>query len=415
MHPRFGSINPDDYDGGMPSLMSHVHNLRLESTLDDDSRLPCLRTKDSASAAPLAKLGRPLEREGETKQIQVAVETFVEDLLKCVGKLDSRFICKTIPSGSFYEGTKVGGPNEFDFMAEIEVLSFRGACTSIWDSAYPGRALVRPCPFLASTLFRDLLSDLSHLSSTSFHDAFFETLNKALRITDPLPQCWERIVKGCRKGPAVTLVLTWRGQKYRRLQVYVDITPAIKFFHWPQWTDLSATTNPCNKTSSTEDWKESYPKYLKEVVKLGFHLVPTFIFWRASFSVAEMHILKMFGPESNRLTCYRCAKFLRDHYRDGDRSVLTSYMLKTAFLFELEKFSDDKFWSNEQLFERLRGMLNFILIESKQEELGSYFVSSAPICNNEREYQILPKTVKDIMEHLNMFMLLGLEPWDHPL
>ena len=201
MHPRFGSINPDDYDGGMPSLLSHVHDLRLESTLDDDSLLPCLLPRDSASAARLAKLRRPLERDGETKQIQVGVETFVEDLLNCVGKLDSRFICKTIPSGSFYEGTKVGGPNEFDFMAEIEALSFPGACTPIWDSACPGRAFVRPHPFLASTLFRNLLSDSSHLSSTSLHKAFFETLNKALRITDPLPQCWKRVVKGCPKGP----------------------------------------------------------------------------------------------------------------------------------------------------------------------------------------------------------------------
>ena len=144
------------------------------------------------------------------------------------------------------------------------------------------------------------------------------------------------------------MVLTWRGRKYRRLKVYIDITPAIKFSHWPQWTDLSATTNQRNKTSSTGGCNE------EQVVKLGFHLVPISTFWRVSFSVAEMHILKTFSPESNRLTCYRCAKFLRCHYRDGDRSVLTSYMLKTAFLFELEKFSDDKFWSNEQLFARLR-------------------------------------------------------------
>ena len=54
--------------------------------------------------------------------------------------------------------------------------------------------------------------------------------------------------------------------------------------------------------------------------------------------------------------------------------MLTSYMLKTAFLFEMEKFPDDKFWSKEQLLALLHGMLNFILTESKAEELGSFRV-----------------------------------------
>ena len=54
--------------------------------------------------------------------------------------------------------------------------------------------------------------------------------------------------------------------------------------------------------------------------------------------------------------------------------MLTSYMLKTAFLFEMEKFPDDKFWSKEQLLALLHGILNFILTESKAEELGSFRV-----------------------------------------
>ena len=47
-------------------------------------------------------------------------------------------------------------------------------------------------------------------------------MDKALSIIDPSPPHWEKIVTGGQKGPAVTLVPTWRGQKYRRKKVQFE-------------------------------------------------------------------------------------------------------------------------------------------------------------------------------------------------
>lgn len=402
MH-RFGSLNPDDY-GGMPPFLTHIHNRRRENIDSVDE--VAVFGRDSTVSTRLAKVGRPLEQGGENQQIQVAVETFVNNLLKCIGKLEGRFISTVIPSGSFYEGTKVTAPDEFDFMAEIQVLSFRGACSVHWHSAFPGRPIVKPHPFLAYTLFSDVIQGSSGLSSGRFLNAFEKTLLSALDVMDPLPTCWGRSIKIGHKGPSVTLVLTWNGRKYRTLDISIDITPAIKFFHWPQWTDISATTTAGGGLTSLGAAKESYSKTLKEkVTKLGFHVVPVTPLWRASFSVAEMHILKSFSPDSNRLTCYRCAKYFRDQHK-GDSSVLTSYVLKTGFLFELEKFPDEKFWRNEELFVRLHGMLNQLLREAKEEVLGSYFVSSFSISKSLME-DILPHAIQRILDDLLLLMLLG--------
>lgn len=118
---RFRRLNPDDY-GGMPSLLLHLHNKRKESTETPD----CVAAagKNSTVSTRLAEVGKPLEKGGEVKEIQEAVEVFVCELLEIVGILEGRFISTVIPCGSFYEGTKVTAPDEFDFMAEIQVLFF---------------------------------------------------------------------------------------------------------------------------------------------------------------------------------------------------------------------------------------------------------------------------------------------------
>jgi len=400
---RFGSLNPGDY-GGMPSMLSHVHDWRRENTAPDP--FACFG-KGILVSSRLREVGKPLQKHGENQAIQVAVEKFVNDLLNCVGRLEGRFISTVIPSGSFYEGTKITAPNEFDFMAEIQVLSFRGACTLHWHSAFPGRPLVKVHPFLAATLFPDLLcGSAKSISSSSFRNAFEKTLQNALGMVI-LPPCFESSIRIGQKGPSITLVLTWRGQKYKNLDISIDITPAIKFFHWPQWTDMSATAPSARKLRGLSASRESYSKRLKEqVTKLGFHVVPVSPLWRGSFSIAEMHILRRFSPESNRLTCYRCAKYFRDHHR-GDKKVLSSYILKTAFLFELERYPEDEFWTSEELFPRLHGMMNRLQSESKEELLGSYFVSSFAI--NEKWEAIIPYAIQRILEDLNLLMLLGPE------
>ena len=67
MHPRFGSVNPNGYDGEIPFLLSHIRNLRLKNTLENDLLLPRIMRKDSASAAHLAKLGHPLEQANKSR------------------------------------------------------------------------------------------------------------------------------------------------------------------------------------------------------------------------------------------------------------------------------------------------------------------------------------------------------------
>jgi hypothetical protein len=65
----------------------------------------------------------PRVRKAEEGVLQV-----MTSILDGVAARDRKFASKLIKSGSYYDGVKVGQPDEFDFMAELSELSRPGAC-----------------------------------------------------------------------------------------------------------------------------------------------------------------------------------------------------------------------------------------------------------------------------------------------
>lgn len=118
-----------------------------------------------------------------------------------------------------------------------------------------------------------------------------------------------------------------------------------------------------------------------------------------------MYILKFFCLGSNCLISYRCVKYFCDQY-EGDSFVFILYVLKIGFFFELEKFLDEKFWSNEELFVWLYGMMNYFFCEVKEEVFGSYFVFFFFISKSEME-DILFYVIQRVLDDLFLLMLFG--------
>ncbi|CAF4496955.1 unnamed protein product, partial [Didymodactylos carnosus] len=67
----------------------------------------------------------------EIDQLTHDIELFVEQLCTFIGNVDSRFKGKLIKSGSFYEQTKNGDPDEYDFMIDLEYR-----CLSIYGLSH---------------------------------------------------------------------------------------------------------------------------------------------------------------------------------------------------------------------------------------------------------------------------------------
>lgn len=64
------------------------------------------------------------EKSDEKRDIESGVHDIVEEILHAVGQTNPEFqFSKILPSGSFYEGTKIGCLNEFDYMVVLKTLS----------------------------------------------------------------------------------------------------------------------------------------------------------------------------------------------------------------------------------------------------------------------------------------------------
>ena len=64
------------------------------------------------------------ENKRETDEIEQGVRQMIETILGRLKENRPVFdVAAIIPTGSFYEGTKVGAPQEFDFMLTLAKLS----------------------------------------------------------------------------------------------------------------------------------------------------------------------------------------------------------------------------------------------------------------------------------------------------
>ncbi|MCP3660734.1 MAG: ankyrin repeat domain-containing protein, partial [Bacteroidetes bacterium] len=71
----------------------------------------------------------------EVNEIRQAIETFMDEVTKCISIIDSRFKGEILKSGSVYEDTKVGDPDEFDYM--FILTEFEKICSiNITDQTY---------------------------------------------------------------------------------------------------------------------------------------------------------------------------------------------------------------------------------------------------------------------------------------
>lgn len=58
----------------------------------------------------------------EIKRIQLAIENVLKTILSCIADKDKRLKGKLLPVGSYYSDLKIGFPDEFDFLYELESL-----------------------------------------------------------------------------------------------------------------------------------------------------------------------------------------------------------------------------------------------------------------------------------------------------
>ena len=338
----------------------------------------------------------------EVKEIERKITRFVQKVSDYIGGEDPLFKNIVIPSGSYFEGLKAVGPDEFDFMICLTKLSGPGVCVikdidrKVPD---PGYVDVQIEDEEVSERWKQYISRRGNLKSDVLLNRFKDLIEKAVMKKKRHLRGYidDYIVVELRKIP-VTVKLTWKGKKYSNYEICLDFPLCIKGPNlWPAASDIRERLRD-----------GSHPGYqvFRKAVGAGFHLVASTIgeagkhrpCWRLSFSVAEGIVLKHIcrNPSLIHKTALKVLKVLRKKhegslclYEDPDdpevsykiQWVFHSYVLKTMFLHEWCEFPDDLLWGSDQLGERVQGILKRIRSSLKNKDIRSFWVPEYKLFN----------------------------------
>ena len=347
----------------MQSLQHELKKLNLSppSQSKDRSKSPESSVENAQAAEstlPLDHFIRDLdERKGklpccqeyvqEITDIQVSVENFLKALLLDIEKDFPFFKTTLINSGSFYEGTKVGKPDEFDYFVQMDNLSQDIRFEELKHSmvaVIPSESAFEKLPKVNRSLYS---FDWKVNIKSPFVEALDSKLVKGFKAFG-LKVLSDEMGSLQRHGPTYTLHLKWIGGKqYKGLIIAVDLVLAVKInthsstmkvdFESQAGRVVSSLLGTLPYYFAVSGYKE-YPvsssshlfKKFKEEHKervLGFpisepkiSLRESHCLLRCSQSCLEQSLFRdHFGPDGGPSVCLRVLKVLRDMTRPFDQ------------------------------------------------------------------------------------------------
>ena len=183
----------------------------------------------------------------EVKEIERKITRFVQKVSDYIGDEDPLFRNTVIPSGSYFEGLKAVGPDEFDFMICLTELSEPGVCVikdidrKVPD---PGYVDVQIEDEEVSERWKQYISRRGNLKSGVLLNRFKDLIEKAIMKKKRYLRGYidDHIVVELRKIP-VTVKLIWKGNKYSKYSNYeicLDFPLCIKGPNlWPAVSETS--------------------------------------------------------------------------------------------------------------------------------------------------------------------------------
>lgn len=188
-------------------------------------------------------LRRP-EATEEAEAVVSAVNALVESLCVKIAAYDSRFEMSVFPTGSNAEGTKVGRPDEFDFVLCLDKLNDKTEILMTEECQETGYACLR---FTESPLSEEYLpfSDVDgYFLALPFLQLFFRYARRALNETEMwttgnLYYNFEDKMEVLQGKLVFNFSVYWMGSVYKQLKISIDLVPAVyKRGWWPPNIDV---------------------------------------------------------------------------------------------------------------------------------------------------------------------------------
>ena len=294
----------------------------------------------------------------EISLIQRRVTKVINAILLDVWRENPFFKTTLINSGSFYEGTKVGMPDEFDFFIQLDALSSPEdvsfeelPCSTV--CVVPSKAACENVRFAftdqeyGSHFFDFGDFEWKRTIKTPFYNIFnskaknFEAYG--MKVVLPYENYASKTPPALSKhGPAYTLLLEWNGGEsdlYKGMKISVDLTLAVRInskstlrgleFDSPSGRVLKSVLDSLPYFLAVGSYRdplsEEHPDYFKKKEEQypGWRPI-NFVLRCSQSSFEQLLFVQEFGSDSGQSKCLRLLKVLRDMmFPDAELSAET--------------------------------------------------------------------------------------------
>ncbi|XP_052065884.1 uncharacterized protein LOC127705593 isoform X2 [Mytilus californianus] len=324
-----------DIKGHAPN---EVSRFRLQSEIKG---IPNVNIESIHSLLQKRGIGAPWDHE-ESEYIKQTVIKFAEELCIAIGEEDARLKCTLQRSGSSEEGTKVGDPNEFDFifcLDEIQKLCSVKDLKMEKEFVELNANMANkdiPQPF---TIFfgEDGLCKISEVRLAFSRAVKTIVFNEKIWKSKDIIFGKLKNSKECDK-PVITLEIRWFGCSYKDEIISIDLVPAIRKMEW--WPSNGGCCDLLNASIKGQGCLLLFQTTV--MVQSETHL-------RISCSPAEIDLLKNVLPpyclEGYRL-CKLLYLWLTNIHSSDDKYIqaciknklITSYMFKNCLFYVFENY-----------------------------------------------------------------------------
>ena len=295
----------------------------------------------------------------EISLIQRRVRKVINAILLEVWRENPFFKTTLINSGSFYEGTKVGMPDEFDFFIQLDALSSPEdvsfeelPCSTV--CVVPSKAACENVRFAftdqeyGSHFFDFGDFEWKRTIKTPFYNIFnskaknFEAYGMKVVLLYEGDDTVKAPPPLSKHGPAYTLLLEWNGGEsdlYKGMKISVDLTLAVRInskstlrgleFDSPSGRVLKSVLDSLPYFLAVGSYRdplsEEHPDYFKKKEEQypGWRPI-NFVLRCSQSSFEQLLFVQEFGSDSGQSKCLRLLKVLRDMmFPDAELSAET--------------------------------------------------------------------------------------------
>lgn len=177
-------------------------------------------------------------RQLESAELKSDIIHLMHKLASFVSSADPVFRCSVVPTGSSSDGTKIGDPDEFDFMFCLEYFSEECIPYQSQDMINSGFASLKLKSFYDSHPLTKYVTDGYFVESFSVRDTFQELVTMAFNNSEFWKSenmdnfSFDGIIRFPTDKPILNLHIEWFGRILKHIVICLDIVPAVSIPHW---------------------------------------------------------------------------------------------------------------------------------------------------------------------------------------